>query len=136
MQKFRPLKLVLVALIALTAAGTVGFHYIEHWGWFDSFYMVVITLSTVGYQEVHPLSRAGRIFNSFLIFFGVSAMFLAVGAMTHFGSMDRGLPSFRASGCVGMGEYAQFPGFVAPAKVTVPFTKYGSENAPGAGGVC
>jgi len=36
----------------------------------------------VGYQEIHPLSRAGRIFNSFLIFFGVSAMFFAVGAMT------------------------------------------------------
>lgn len=47
MQKFRPLKIVMVALIALTAVGMVDFHYIEHWGWFDSFYMVVITLSTV-----------------------------------------------------------------------------------------
>ncbi|MDQ6665221.1 MAG: potassium channel protein, partial [Acidobacteriota bacterium] len=36
----------------------------------------------VGYQEVHPLSRAGRIFNSVLILFGVSAMFFAVGAVT------------------------------------------------------
>jgi voltage-gated potassium channel len=36
----------------------------------------------VGYQEVRPLSHAGRIFNSFLILFGVTAMFVAVGAMT------------------------------------------------------
>jgi voltage-gated potassium channel len=44
--------------------------------------MTLITITTVGYQEVHPLSHAGRIFNSFLILFGVSAMFFAVGAMT------------------------------------------------------
>jgi len=81
-QKFRPLKLVLVALIALTAAGTVGFHYIEHWDWFDSFYMVVITLSTVGYQEVHPLSFAGRIFCIVLITAGVALVFLMIGAAT------------------------------------------------------
>ena len=82
MQKFRPLKLVLVALIALTAGGTVGFHYIEHWGWFDSFYMVVITLSTVGYQEVHPLSPAGRVFCIVLIISGVALVFLIIGAAT------------------------------------------------------
>jgi voltage-gated potassium channel len=81
-QKFRPLKIVLVALIALTAAGTVGFHYIEHWGWFDSFYMVVITLSTVGYQEVHPLSFAGRVFCIVLIVAGVALVFLMIGAAT------------------------------------------------------
>jgi voltage-gated potassium channel len=81
-QKFRPLKIVLVALIALTVAGTVGFHYIEHWGWFDSFYMVVITLSTVGYQEVHPLSFAGRVFCIVLIVAGVALVFLIIGAAT------------------------------------------------------
>ena len=82
MQKFRPLRIVLVALIALTAAGTVGFHYIEHWSWFDSFYMVVITLSTVGYQEVHPLSPAGRVFCILLIVAGVALVFLMIGALT------------------------------------------------------
>lgn len=82
MQKFRPLKIVLFALIALTAAGTVGFHFIEHWGWFDSFYMVMITLSTVGYQEVHPLSFAGRVFCIVLIVSGVALVFLMIGAAT------------------------------------------------------
>jgi voltage-gated potassium channel len=60
----------------------VGFHFIEGWTWFDSFYMVVITLSTIGYQEVHELSHAGRIFNSALIVTGVAMVFLMVGALT------------------------------------------------------
>jgi voltage-gated potassium channel len=66
----------------LTAAGTVGFHYIEGWSWFDSFYMVVITLSTIGYQEVRPLSHAGRVFNVGLITAGVGLVFLMIGALT------------------------------------------------------
>jgi voltage-gated potassium channel len=66
----------------LTAAGTVGFHFIEGWSWFDSFYMVVITLSTIGYSEVHLLSHAGREFNIVLIVAGVALVFLMVGALT------------------------------------------------------
>lgn len=62
--------------------GTVGFVLIEHYTWFDAFYMTLTTITTVGYQELRPLSHPGRIFNSFLILFGVSAMFLSVGAMT------------------------------------------------------
>jgi len=60
----------------------VGFHFIEGWGWFDSFYMVIITLSTIGYQEVHPLHHAGRVFNVFLITAGVSLVFLMIGSLT------------------------------------------------------
>jgi voltage-gated potassium channel len=74
---------LIAALIVLTLCiGTVGFRVIEGYSLFDAFYMTLITITTVGYQEIHPLSRTGRIFNSFLIFFGVSAMFFAVGAMT------------------------------------------------------
>ena len=60
----------------------MGFHYIEHWPWFDCFYMVITTFTTIGYQEVHPLSHAGRIFNSFLIVTGVSLLFIMIGALT------------------------------------------------------
>src|ERR1035441_9521744 len=49
---------------------------------FDAFYMTLITMTTVGYAEIHPLTQAGRIFNSFLIIFGVTTIFIAVGAMT------------------------------------------------------
>lgn len=66
----------------LAAAGTLGFHYIEHWSWFDAFYMVITTFTTIGYQEVHPLSHPGRVFNSFLIITGVSLLFIMIGALT------------------------------------------------------
>jgi voltage-gated potassium channel len=74
---------LIAALIAfMMVVGTVGFRLLEGYPLFDAFYMTLITITTVGYQEIHPLSHAGRVFNSFLIFFGVTAMFFAVGAMT------------------------------------------------------
>ncbi len=62
--------------------GTVGFTVICGYPPFDAFYMTLTTMTTVGYAEIHPLSQAGRIFNSFLIFFGVTTLFMAIGAMT------------------------------------------------------
>lgn len=77
-------RIALLALLLLVTIlmGTAGFHIVEGYSFFDAFYMTLITITTVGYAEVHPLSPAGRLFNSFLILFGVSAMFLSVGAMT------------------------------------------------------
>jgi voltage-gated potassium channel len=69
-------------VLFIFTGGTLGFIWIEHYSPFDAFYMTLITISTVGYAEVHPLSFHGRIFNSFLIFFGVTMMLLAVGGMT------------------------------------------------------
>jgi len=83
MGRFRNrLILIAAALFVTVAGGTLGFIFIEHYPPFDAFYMTLITISTVGYGEVHALSHAGRIFNSFLIFFGVTIMLLAVGGMT------------------------------------------------------
>src|SRR5271170_517595 len=70
------------AILTVLLGGTLGFVLIEHYAPFDAFYMTLITITTVGYAESFGLSRAGRIFNSFLIFFGVTTMLLAVGAMT------------------------------------------------------
>ncbi len=73
---------IALALLLVVAGGTIGFVVVEGYSAFDAFYMTLITVSTVGYAEVHPLSHAGRVFNSFLIFFGVIIMLLAVGGMT------------------------------------------------------
>jgi len=78
----RRLIIIGVAILATLAAGTAGFMLIDGYPAFDAFYMTLITITTVGYQEVHPLSRAGRIFNSFLIAIGVTVLFLAIGAIT------------------------------------------------------
>jgi voltage-gated potassium channel len=82
MKALRNLRLIGLALAGVLAIGTGGFHFIEGWPWFDGFYMVVTTLTTIGYQEVHPLSHAGRIFNVGVIIVGVSLVFLAIGGLT------------------------------------------------------
>ncbi|MEE9367273.1 MAG: NAD-binding protein [Pontiella sp.] len=64
----------LVAIALVLTFGSFGYSYIEGWGWLDSFYMTVITISTVGITEVHPLSDAGRLFTTLLIFVGVGVM--------------------------------------------------------------
>jgi voltage-gated potassium channel len=73
---------ILGAIVFTLAIGTAGFVLIDHYSPFDAFYMTLTTMTTVGYGELHPLSTAGRVFNSFLIFFGVTTLFIAVGAMT------------------------------------------------------
>ena len=70
------------AIASALAIGTLGFVVIEGYPVFDAFYMSLITIFTVGYNEIHPLSHAGRVFNSFLIFFGALTLLLAAGAMT------------------------------------------------------
>jgi voltage-gated potassium channel len=82
MKALRNLRLVGLALASVVALGTAAFHFILGWTWLDSFYMVVTTLTTIGYQEVHPLSDTGRILNLVVIFFGVALVFLAIGALT------------------------------------------------------
>lgn len=73
-----------LAFTAALAAGTFGYHLIEGWGLFDSLYMTVITLGTVGYGETHPLSQSGRIFTIFLILFGISSLTYALSTLTAF----------------------------------------------------
>jgi voltage-gated potassium channel len=78
----RRLAVIAIAIVVTLGGGTLGFVLIERYPVFDAFYMALITVTTVGYSEIHPLSHAGRVFNSFLILFGVITMLLAVGAMT------------------------------------------------------
>ena len=71
------------AILLALLAGTVGFTLLEkEYSPFDAFYMTLTTMTTIGYQEVRPLHAAGRVFNCFLIAYGVTVMFFAIGAMT------------------------------------------------------
>jgi voltage-gated potassium channel len=74
--------LIFGLLSFILLVGTTGFVFIEDYSWFDGFYMTLTTITTVGYAEVRALSLAGRVFNSFLIVFGVGTLFVAIGAMT------------------------------------------------------
>jgi len=74
--------LIAAAVVLVLAGGTVGFVLIEDYPIFEAFYMTLTTVTTVGYGEIRSLSHQGRVFNSFLILFGVITMLLAIGAMT------------------------------------------------------
>lgn len=84
----RPLRWVipprLIAPILVPAVllllGTLGYRLLEGWSWFDALYMTVITLTTVGFLEVHEMSQAGRAFTMFLCLGGVFTIFYAATA--------------------------------------------------------
>jgi voltage-gated potassium channel len=78
----RRLLFISLAIVTTLIIGTIGFTVIEGYPPFDAFYMTLTTMTTVGYMEIHPLSRAGRIFNCLLIAFGTSTIFISIGAMT------------------------------------------------------
>ena len=59
--------LIILLLLALMTSGVVGYMAIEKWSFLDAIYMTVISLTTVGYGEVHPLTPAGRIFTIVLL---------------------------------------------------------------------
>ncbi|MDA8098051.1 MAG: potassium channel protein [Nitrospiraceae bacterium] len=79
MHLIRQLKISIAALAVLILAGTFGYMVIERWRFLDAFYMTIITISTVGYREVHELSDRGMIFTSVLIIFGVSVLWYSIG---------------------------------------------------------
>ena len=78
--------LIIVVLISviLIALGTLGYMLIEKWSLLDSLYMTVITLSTIGYGEVQPVSEPGRIFTLVLIFLGVGFFLYVIGNVVQF----------------------------------------------------
>ncbi len=65
----------------LVIIGTFGFVFIEHWRILDALFMTVITLTTVGYGEVRPLSDAGKVFAMFVIFAGASTVVYVLSDM-------------------------------------------------------
>ncbi len=76
-------RFVLAAMIPLLliGIGTIGYALIEGWPLFDSLYMTVITLTTVGFREVHAMSPAGQAFTMLLSLGGVFMLFYAATAI-------------------------------------------------------
>lgn len=72
-------RLAAVLIGAVIVVGVAGYMLIDGWNLGDSFYMVIITISTVGYGEVHPQGTAGRLFSSGLIVVGVATMLYGFG---------------------------------------------------------
>jgi voltage-gated potassium channel len=73
-----PLRLLFYGsvLALLIAVGTVGYHALETWSWFDSFFKAVALLTTIG-SDLHPLSTRGLAFTIVLALFGIFTVALA-----------------------------------------------------------
>ena len=56
----RKLLIAVYALVIIISLGVIGYMAIEHWSFLDALYMTIMTITTVGYGEVHHLSRVGR----------------------------------------------------------------------------
>jgi voltage-gated potassium channel len=74
----------ILLLAAVFVAGISGYVLIEGWAFLDALYMTVITIASVGYMEVNPLSPQGRIFTIFLIIIGMGILLFGISTFTAF----------------------------------------------------
>ena len=83
MKSIRRVATVFGLVLTLITVGTVGFHLIEGWPWFQSLYCTLMTVSTIGAEPESELSQSGRMFNVVLIVLGVGVVGFAIGTFTH-----------------------------------------------------
>jgi len=69
---YSKIKLSLLLFGGIIVFGTVGYSIVDHMPLFDAFYMTIITISTVGFSEIRPLSPAGRLITIIIIVTGIS----------------------------------------------------------------
>ncbi|MBT8406262.1 MAG: potassium channel family protein, partial [Deltaproteobacteria bacterium] len=82
MKKTRNVIFATVMLALVVGLGTAGFMILEKWNFLDSLYMTVITISTVGFSEVNPVSNQGRILTMTVLISGLGVLAYVVGTLT------------------------------------------------------
>ena len=73
-----------IILFAIIITGIIGFIWIEKYDFMESFYMTVITVTTTGFEEVKPLSNAGRMFTTFLLIASWASFAFVLTRITQF----------------------------------------------------
>jgi voltage-gated potassium channel len=84
LKKQFPFLLWLGILVLIMLSGVAGFMVIEHYPFLDALYMTVITLATIGYHEVRPLTEAGKIFNIVFIISSFAVFTYILGSLTRY----------------------------------------------------
>lgn len=79
--EYKKIRISLTLLIGVLAFGTAGYHYIERMPLFEAFYMTIITISTVGFSEIRPLSVYGRIITIAIISTGIMIGAYTIGTL-------------------------------------------------------
>ncbi|MCA9348673.1 two pore domain potassium channel family protein [Candidatus Saccharibacteria bacterium] len=70
------------SLVGLLLIGTLSYHWLESWTWIECFYFSVVTLTTVGYGDIHPTNDTTRLFTAIFILFGVAIAISALGMLS------------------------------------------------------
>ncbi len=78
MGTFSRLRVAILLVVLVVVTGVLGYRFLAGYPWFDALYMTIITLSTVGFLEVHPLSQTGRVFTMGLLVAGVGIVLYTV----------------------------------------------------------
>ena len=81
---FRKLYISVILIVLIVCIGIAGYIILEHYNFLDAFYMTVITVATVGFQEVHPLDDQGKIFTAFLIITSFGTFAYAVTSISKY----------------------------------------------------
>jgi voltage-gated potassium channel len=104
--RFRQFSQLFVSLGLITliiCIGIIGFIIIENYSFFDAFYMTIITVATVGFQEVQPLSEAGRGFTIFLIITSFGTFAYAVSSISKYvidGELNQYFKNYKVSAAI------------------------------------
>ena len=80
----RQLRFAMIAILIILPTGVIGYRVLEHMSWLDSIWLVITTLTTIGYGDKVAMTVAGRIFTIVLIIFGIGAYALAAQAAFQF----------------------------------------------------
>ena len=81
---FKSISILLGLVLGIVLMGTVGYMFIEKYRLLDAFYMTVITIGTVGFREIQPLSDVGKIFTAFLIIMSFGSFGYVITTFTKF----------------------------------------------------
>ncbi|MCR9107916.1 potassium channel family protein [Marivita sp. XM-24bin2] len=86
--RFRIATLILT-LVLIVTGGTIFFHWVEGWSWLDAYFFTVVTLSTVGYGNLVPMTALGKVGTTLLIFVGLGVFAVAVQQFGQFAMRKR-----------------------------------------------
>jgi voltage-gated potassium channel len=81
---FRKVYISVILMVATITVGVFGFMLFEHYSFLDALYMTIITISTVGYKEVQPLSDTGKVFAMILIVTNLGLFTYIISTFTSF----------------------------------------------------
>ena len=83
-EPFRTAFIAISLMLLIIVTGVTGYIFLEGYSFTDAFFMTVITISTVGFREVHKLSNPGIYFTAFLIIFSFGIFAYAVTTLTRY----------------------------------------------------